>query len=109
MRRRSAVPVLLVLLVVLAGCLGGGGPDTPAAGDGDSDGGDGLDVVDSEAVLREAGSFTTSWTFTMVDADGNETMMSNRFAVDLAANRTSEVLSVTGESGVSYERFTADG
>lgn len=137
MIRNWSVPILVVLLVVLAGCVGGGGSDLPAAGDGgsgdggsgdgssgdgdsgdsgssdgdagDAGSGDGLDVVDSEAALREAGSFTTSWTFSMVDADGNETTMSNSFAVDLAANRTIEVLSMTGESGLSYERFTADG
>ena len=121
MVRTRSISILVVLLVVLAGCLGGGS-DAPPAGGGGSDGGDGgvndggsedsgddLDVVDSEAALREAGSFTTAWTFTMVDAEGNETTMSNRFAVDLVANRTSEILSVTGETGVSYERFTADG
>jgi hypothetical protein len=123
MTRTRSVSVLLVLLVTLAGCLGGGVPSAPAGGSGGSggggsggssgDGGSGaggdLDVADPERVLRDAGSFTSSWSFTMVAADGTESRMSNAFAVDLAANRTSETLSPSGEDGLSYERFTADG
>lgn len=126
MTRTWSITALVVLLVVFAGCLGGGGSDAAPAGGGGSDGendgssgggndgssgdsSDDLDVSDPEETLREAGSFTSSWTYRTVDAVGVESTMSNSFAVDLAANRTTEVLSVTGESGVSYERFTADG
>ncbi|MEF8905896.1 MAG: hypothetical protein V5A29_18535 [Haloarculaceae archaeon] len=118
MKRTWSVSILLVVLVTVAGCTGGV-PDAPTGGNGGSgssggggssgDSGGDLDVADSERVLREAGSFTSSWAFTTVDTDGVESRMSNRFAVDLAANRTSESLSMVGEEGVSYERFTADG
>jgi hypothetical protein len=125
MTRTWSVSVLLVVLVALAGCMGGGVADAPAGGSGNSggsgggsggsDGSDGssgaddFDVADPERVLRDAGSFTSTWTFTMVDAEGVESTMSNGFAVDLTANRTSESLSMSGEDGTSYERFTADG
>jgi hypothetical protein len=125
MTHTRSVSILLVVLVALAGCLGGGVPDAPAGGSGNSGGndgggggddaggadgsGDGLEVADPERLLRDAGSFTSTWTFTMVDAEGVESSMSNGFAVDLSTNRTSESLSLSGEDGMSYERFTADG
>ena len=124
MTRTWSVSILVVLLVVLAGCTGGGTPDAPAGGNGGSsgsggsgssggDGGAGDDdftVADPERVLRDAGSFTSTWTFTMVDSEGTESTMRNTFAVDLERNRTSESLSMTGQqAGVSYERFTGDG
>jgi ribosomal protein L27 len=120
--------VLVALLVVFAGCTGGGASDAPVGGNGGSSGGgssggggsdgggsdgassDDVEVVDAERALRDAGSFTSSWTFTMVDADGAESSTTHSFAVDLEANRTMESLSTAGErAGASYERFTADG
>ena len=121
MTHTRSVSILLVVLVALAGCLGGGVPDVPTGGSGssggsggDSAGGsdgstDGPDVADPERLLRDAGSFTSTWTFTMVDAEGVESSVSNGFAVDLSTNRTSESLSMSDEDGTSYERFTADG
>ncbi|MEF8877162.1 MAG: hypothetical protein V5A60_10615 [Haloarculaceae archaeon] len=132
MTRSWSVPILLVVVVVLAGCLGGGAPEAPAggsggsgdggsgssdggggdggAGDGESDGAEDLAVVDSERLLREAGSFTSSWSFSMVDAEGTESTVTNTFAVDLDANRTSETLAFVGDQeGTSYDRFTAAG
>jgi hypothetical protein len=112
MTRTRLLSIALAVLLVLAGCTGADVPSdaTPASGgSGDSGPDDEFDVADPETVLREAGSFTSTWTFTITDADGETTTMSNSYAVDVAGNRTSEVLSMEGESATSYERFVADG
>jgi hypothetical protein len=117
MTRTQLLSIALALLLVLAGCTGADVPtDATPAGSGGSTGGSGaddadeeFDVVDPETVLREAGSFTSTWTFTTTDVDGETSTLSNSFAVNIAENRTSETLSVSGESATSYERFVADG
>lgn len=125
--RVQVLTVLVALLVVVAGCAGaptdsptgdsddGDTPATEGAGDaGDSgDAGDeagDFGVSDPETRLRDAGSFTSTWTLTTTDSTGAVSVLTNTFSVDLDANRTSETLSIPGdEAGVSYERFIADG
>lgn len=115
MTRTRLLSIALALLLVLAGCTGADVPTdaTPTSGgsggSGADDPDDEFDVADPERVLREAGSFTSTWTFTVTDATGETTSMSNSYAVDVAANRTSETLSMSGESATSYERFIGDG
>lgn len=124
--RVQTLTVLVALLVVVAGCTGaptespaggsadGGAPTTDESGDaggpGDaSDAGDFAAGVPEER-LREAGSFTSTWTLTVVNSTGDVSMLTNTFAVDVEANRTSETFSISGDdAGVSYERFVADG
>lgn len=124
--RVQTLTVLVALLLVVAGCTGAPTDTTTAAptdgsgntggtggsgGTDDSTGdADGFDVSDSEAQLRTAGSFTSTWSLTMVDSTGNESMLTNTYYVDLGANRTSETFTISGDdAGVSYERFIADG
>ncbi|KAB1187837.1 MULTISPECIES: hypothetical protein [Haloferax] len=124
--RVQILTVLVALLLVIAGCTGaptdtstaapsGGSGDSGGTGGsggaGDSDGDtDGFDVSDSEAQLRAAGSFTSTWSLTMVDSTGEESVLTNTYYVDLEANRTSETFTISGaDEGVSYERFIADG
>lgn len=121
-------------LVLLAGCSGGGGvaPSVEsdagdgastggtgdAAGGSDGAGGDGanddeeFEVTDPERVLRDAGSFAVTWSYSGVDADGRETRVSQEFYADLNAERSYTVTSsmADGESDAgSSEQFVADG
>jgi hypothetical protein len=114
MTRTQLLSIALALVLVLAGCTGAdvSSDATPTAGGGGSgDGGadEEFDVTDPETVLRDAGSFTSTWTFTITDVDGNTTTMSNGFAVNIAENRTTETFTVPGESATGYERYVADG
>ena len=138
MNSSTVLTVLAALLVVLAGCGGGAvsdggdgsassdgssGSDGSSSGDGDassSDGGGGdgaagdeereLSVTDSEQALRDAGSFTATWQFSMVDANGTETSMSSTYTVDLDGERSRESFSIDGEAeAVEFETFYADG
>jgi hypothetical protein len=114
MQRTHLLSIALALILVLAGCTGAdvasdGTPVVGGGGDGGADDPDDFDVTDPETVLREAGSFTSTWTFTITDVAGNTTTMSNSFAVNIAENRTSELFTVAGESVTNYERYVADG
>lgn len=107
--------VLVVLSVALAGCAGGGvGGDAPASGDdaptaGNTAGGDSsnsLSVAEVDERLREAGSFTTSWDYTITQADGTTMQFNNSYRVDLDANRSIERYGSTGgEAGFDYTTF----
>ena len=118
--------VLVVLTVVLAGCSGGGtttGAPTPTDGattDADTtdatsnDAGDasssGLSVSEADDRLREAGSFTTTWSYSVTDADGTTTAVNDTYRVDLDDNRSIELFTTDGESAQSeFEIFIADG
>lgn len=116
--------ILVVLTVVLAGCSGGGVTDgsgnsapetaTPtetAAGTGGSvTGAETLSVADADARLREAGSFTTEWSYTVTEADGSVVSITDRYAVDLNANRSIQRFSTQGpDARVDFEIFVADG
>ncbi|WP_435075411.1 DUF7537 family lipoprotein [Halorubrum sp. HHNYT27] len=123
--------LVVVLLVVLAGCAGGGdvAPDAEgadsaggsaggndgatggSAGSG-SDGGDEFELGDPESILRDAGSFTVTWSYAGVDANGVETEFTREFYADLASERSySRTVSATdGQADAgSVERFVADG
>ena len=118
--RNQIFTVGVALLLVLAGCVGApvdSATTTPGGGSGGSDGGagemddaDDFAVTDAEAALREAGSFTSTWSLSLVDAEGRASEFTNVYYVDIGANRTSETFAVTGDGeGASYERFIADG
>ncbi|WP_416841228.1 hypothetical protein [Haloferax sp. DFSO52] len=122
--RNQILTVFVAFLLVLAGCTGaptesptatpGGGSSGGSGGSGGgSDGGDStgeFTVSDSEAALVDAGSFTSTWSFRLVDSEGQESTLTNAYYVDLDANRTSETFTVAGDGeGASYERFIADG
>ncbi|KTG28040.1 DUF7537 family lipoprotein [Haloferax profundi] len=125
--RVQVLTVVVAVLLVIAGCTGAP-TDTQTAASGDDAAGtsggsggtggsedDGDDtaefaVGDPETRLRDAGSFTSSWSLTTVDSTGSQSMLTNTYYVDLEANRTSETFTISGdEAGVSYERFIADG
>jgi hypothetical protein len=114
--------VVVALVVVLAGCAGMGGGDgadptptpsetvDPAAAGSDGAGGDGRTVSDPERVLREAGSFTATWTYEVGRDGETESRLVSERRVDLGADRSSERLSTEGaDGGFDYERYYADG
>jgi hypothetical protein len=119
MMRTRILTIALAFLLVLAGCTGTDVPDVAPGGNGSGVGGnatdpgdfdsDEFDAAAPESLLRDAGSFTSTWTFALTDADGETTTSVNRYAIDIAANRTSESFDVTGGERVTYERFVADG
>ncbi|RLM39628.1 hypothetical protein [Haloarcula sp. Atlit-120R] len=105
--------VLVVSLIVLAGCLGGG----PAAGDGtDADDGgaapadrDDLSVEATDRLLRDAGSFTATWSYSTTEG-GETATMTNDYRVDLRANRSLETFTMSGpDARTDFETFVADG
>jgi len=115
--------LIVVSLVVLAGCAGGGdvgpaaeGGDAGSTGDDGSgtDGADGdeFDLGDPERLLRDAGSFTVTWSYAGVDASGVETEFTREFYADLESERSySRTVSATGgqADGGGFEQFVADG
>lgn len=110
--------VLVVLTVALAGCAGGGvGGDAPASGDdtptavstGGDDSSNSLSVAEVDERLREAGSFTTRWDYTITQADGTTLRFNQSYRVDLEANRSVERYSTTDADGAtSFEVFVDD-
>lgn len=69
-------------------------------------------MSDPERLLRDAGSFTVTWSYVGVDADGVETEVIRDFYADLDTERSySRIVSVTDgqpDDG-SVEQFVADG
>ena len=113
--------LIVVSLVVLAGCAGGGdvapgaeGGDAGSTGDGGADDGDGaeFDLGDPERLLRDAGSFTVTWSSAGVDASGAETEFTREFYADLESERSySRTASATDgrADGGGFEQYVADG
>lgn len=115
----------MAVLVVLAGCAGGGavaqdagesssgmGDESAAdAGSGSSGGASGdaeaLELSDPERLLRDAGSFTATWSYEGVDASGGEQAVTREFYADLDGGRSYTVTSAG--AGESVEQFVADG
>ncbi|MFC7027406.1 hypothetical protein ACFQH8_07640 [Halomicroarcula sp. GCM10025710] len=88
----------------------GSGGDAGSSGSGDDSADQSFAVTDSEQALRDAGSFTATWTFTMTDANGTEATMSSAYVVDLDTERSHESFSIDGEAeAVEFETFYADG
>jgi len=125
--------VLVVLTVVLAGCSGGGvtdggdtdgnpadtpGTDAPAT-DGSTAGtattggpptDESLSLTAPDTRLREAGSFATEWSYTVTEADGTTSSLTQRYRVDLEENRSLQRFRTTGpDSSLDVETFVADG
>ncbi|MFC7249599.1 hypothetical protein ACFQJ5_07080 [Halomicroarcula sp. GCM10025324] len=134
MNSSTVLTVLVALVVLLAGCGGaavsedggdgaaggsdgsdgdsasGSGGDAGSSGSGDDSADQSFAVTDSEQALRDAGSFTATWTFTMTDANGTEATMSSAYVVDLDTERSHESFSIDGEAeAVEFETFYADG
>ena len=137
---QSRVVVLTVALLMLsAGCLGGGGSADGGAGDADDAGGDSgdsagssgdagsggvsapeadgndpaavaeLERTSAEAALRDAGSFTSTWTYSGTDADGNGGEVSYTYYADLDGNRAHVLFSTSAgdqETTTGWERFS---
>ena len=113
--------LIVVSLVVLAGCAGGGdvapgaeGGDAGSTGDGGADDGDGaeFDLGDPERLLRDAGSFTVTWSYAGADASGAETEFTREFYADLESERSySRTASATDgrADGGGFEQYVADG
>lgn len=94
------------------------GASDGSAGDGNDgsagDGSDGSDVewtaANSAAALRDAGSFTSSWTWRTSDPEtGTVQSMTMNSAVDLPNERVHRTTTVTGEDGMVMESFHAGG
>lgn len=124
--RRSHLFVV-ALLVVLAGCAGGGG-GMPSAEGADSAGGsagtdggatgdeasdsDAFELGDPERLLRDAGSFTVTWSYSGVDASGAEIAVTREFYADLEAERsyTRTTSTANGQAdGSNIEQFVDGG
>ena len=125
--------VLVVLTVVLAGCSGGGltdggdsganSADTPGTDASATDGatvgtataggpptGESLSLTDADTRLREAGSFATEWSYTVTEADGTTSSLTQRYRVDLEENRSLQRFQTTGpDSSLDVDTFVADG
>ena len=129
--------VTMALLMLTAGCLGGGAVDAGDAGDADDadDAGDGasaggsgdsggaadsgadgdagvedLELSDAEAALRDAGSFTSTWTYSGTDVDGTDGAVSYTYYADLDGDRAHVLFSTTqGEqTETGWETFSTD-
>ncbi|MBX0297131.1 DUF7537 family lipoprotein [Haloarcula nitratireducens] len=126
MKRTRLATLFAGLLVVLAGCTGGGLVSDGGATDADgsaSDGGagdggtgdgsaaeGGLDVTESERLLADAGSFTAEWSFAVTDSNGTESAVTSTYLVDLEKNRSAERFGAVGpDSRMDFETFYADG
>jgi hypothetical protein len=112
------LPLLVALLVVLAGCTGGG------AGTGDgTDAGPGetatpvatadteFAVGDAGQLLREAGSFSVTWTY-VGTTGGVEQRLTNEFTADVDNGRSlTRIFSATDgiDDDQVTEQFVADG
>jgi len=105
--------VLVLSLVAFAGCVGG----EPAADDGTdvADGGaapvdrSDLSVEATDRLLRDAGSFTATWSYSTTEA-GETTTITNAYQVDLQANRSIETFTMSGpDARTDFETFVADG
>ena len=98
-----------------AGGSGSGDADGAAGESGGSDSAsadDELELTDTEAALRDAGSFTVVWTYSGVDQSGSETEVTREFYADLEAERSLTVVSSMrdGQSDAgSSQQFFADG
>jgi len=116
--------VLVVLTIVLAGCSGGGvgadGTETTATGDstesgapdsddGSATGAEQLSVTEADERLRNAGSFTSQWTYSVTESDGTTAAINNTYQVDVESNRSLELLATTGADGqFDIETFIAN-
>jgi len=112
--------VLVVLLVVLAGCVGGfdiapgsseggNGGDGASGGDGSSGGGDGA-LANRTAALVEAGSYTSTWRMTVTDGDvvsGTSYTSAIDFATERSRFRSNQI--TEGETVTGWEVYHAEG
>lgn len=119
MQWNRGVTLVLVVVLLTAGCLGGGGPAGGGSGEAEStpDGGgaddaaDGPDLTDPETALRDAGSFTVTWRYAGVDATGARSEVRHEYHADLRGERSLTVTSTSrnGRSDGVTEQFVADG
>jgi len=119
MQLNRGVTLVLVVMMLTAGCLGGGGPAGEAARDGpDASGGggadddaDGPDLTDPETALRDAGSFTVTWRYAGVDATGTRSEVGHEYHADLRGERSLTVTSSSrdGQPEGMTEQFVAEG
>ena len=82
--------------------------------DGDSmmDGMGDLDRTAAQEALREAGSFTATWTFSGTDEDGVESQVGYTYYADLDQNRVHVIFSAAGTdqpTQAAWEMYSADG
>jgi hypothetical protein len=118
MQSNPGITLVLVVVVLTAGCLGGGGSASDASGGSErtpgNDGAaatDGPELTDPEAALRDAGSFTVTWQYAGVDATGTRTEVTNEYYADLRGERSLTVTSSSrdGQAEGTTEQFVADG
>lgn len=80
-----------------------------ATGDGTDGGADGLSLSDSEAALRDAGSFTAAWRYAGTDENGQRGEISFAYAADLNAGRTHIAYSTSdGAQAAGWEVYSTD-
>jgi hypothetical protein len=119
--------VLAIALVILsAGCLGGGG--APGSADGadsstssgsggaaapeadasDPEDVDDLELTDAEAALRDAGSFTATWTYRGTDVEGTGGAVGYTYYADLDGDRAHVLFSTSQGDGMEtgWEQFS---
>lgn len=78
--------------------------------DGTPSGADNWGATDSEAALRAASSFTSSWTWQLSNPEtGGVDSVSASSAVDLANERAHHTMTISGGDGIIMETFHTDG
>lgn len=99
----------VLVIMLFAGCSGGGGDTSGESSSGDSGN---FELSDPEAALRDAGSFTVTWRYGGVDPNGVKFELIREFYADLPAERSYTVTSSLRDGlsdGGSSEQFVADG
>lgn len=123
MQWNRGVTLVLVVLMLTAGCLGNGDTatsDSASAGDGEgastpsdmSTGTtDGPALTDPEAALRDAGSFTVTWQYAGVDVSGVRSEVRHEYYADLRGERslTSTSSHHDGQPDGTTEQFVTEG
>lgn len=114
--------LVVALSTLFAGCLGGvpgtdpgdGGADgaadpSPTVFDTDAGSIERLELTDAEAALRDAGSFTSTWTYSGTDVDGTDGEVSYTYYGDLDGDRAHVAFStVSSDQGevTGWEQFS---
>jgi hypothetical protein len=110
MQSQVVSTVFVVLLVLLAGCVGGNGTSDTGTGPGDSTNGDVTLVENRTAVLLDAGGYTSVWEMNVTSETDGVSATTYTHAVDYENERSSFGMLMTSRDEVStaYENFYAD-
>ncbi|MEF8785199.1 MAG: hypothetical protein V5A45_04640 [Haloarculaceae archaeon] len=111
MQSQFVSTVFVVLLVMLAGCVGGNGTSETGTGPDGSPDGDVTIVENRTAALLDAGGYTSVWEMNVTSEADGVSATTYTHAVDYENERSSFGMLLTSRNEVStaYENFYADG